>query len=73
VLWVGRLKPGETVRVPDAPFAHIYVAKGAVDLERAGRLGTGDAARLTAAGNPVLTADATEGAEVLIWEMDPSR
>ena len=73
VLWVGRLKAGETVRVPDAPFVHIYVAKGAADLERAGRLGTGDAARLTAAGNPVLTADKTDGAEVLIWEMAPSR
>ena len=73
VLWVGRLKAGETVRVPDAPFVHLYVAKGAAHLEDAGQLGAGDAVRLTAAGTPALTADATEGAEVLIWEMDPYR
>ena len=73
VLWVGRLKAGEAVRVPDAPFVHLYVAKGAASLEGAGQLGAGDAARLTAAGNPLLTADAPEGAEVLIWEMDPFR
>ena len=72
-LWVGRLKAGETVQVPDAPFVHLYVATGAADLEGAGALGAGDAVRLTAAGNPALTADATQGAEVLIWEMDPDR
>ena len=73
VLWVGRLKAGEAVRVPDAPFVHLYVAKGAAQLENAGQLGAGDAVRLTAAGTPLLTAAATEGAEVLIWEMDPYR
>src|ERR671933_630908 len=26
VLWGGRLKPGETVAVPDAAFVHLYVA-----------------------------------------------
>jgi quercetin 2,3-dioxygenase len=72
VLWGGRLKAGETVRVPDAPFVHLYVAKGAASLDGAGRLGEGDAVRLTAAGNPALTADPVEGAEVLIWEMDPT-
>ena len=69
VLWGGRLKPGEIVSVPDAPFAHVYLARGAADLEGAGRLNAGDAVRLTAAGAPTLTADATDGAEVLIWEM----
>jgi redox-sensitive bicupin YhaK (pirin superfamily) len=73
VLWGGRLKAGEAVRVPDAPFVHLYVARGAASLEGAGELETGDAVRLTAAGNPLLTADATGGAEVLIWEMDPLR
>ncbi len=73
VLWVGRLTAGEAVRVPDAPFVHLYVAKGAARLENAGELDAGDAVRLTAAGTPVLTADATQGAEVLIWEMDPYR
>jgi redox-sensitive bicupin YhaK (pirin superfamily) len=69
VLWGGRLKPGESVSVPEAPFVHVYVAKGGATLEGAGALGTGDAVRLTAAGSPKLTADAA-GAEVLIWEMN---
>ncbi len=67
VLWGGRLKPGESARVPEGRHAHLYVAKGAVALEGAGGLGEGDAARLTAAGTPALTADAARGAEVLIW------
>jgi redox-sensitive bicupin YhaK (pirin superfamily) len=69
ILWGGRLKPGETVHIPDAPFVHLYVAKGAADLEGAGALNRGDAVRLAAAGGSRLTADATTGAEVLIWEM----
>ncbi|TAL12479.1 MAG: pirin family protein [Nitrospirae bacterium] len=70
VLWGGRLKPGETVQVPDAPFAHVYIATGAAEVEGVGRLGPGDAVRLTAVGAPRLTADAATGAEVLIWEMN---
>ncbi len=69
ILWGGRLKPGETVAIPDASFVHLYVAEGAAELEGAGTLRRGDAARLTAAGARRLTADAGQGAEVLIWEM----
>jgi quercetin 2,3-dioxygenase len=36
VLWGGRLKPGELVTIPQAPYAHLYVAGGAVELEGAG-------------------------------------
>ena len=68
VLWGGRLRPGEVVRLPDARHVHPFVARGAVDLEGAGRLGAGDAARLTSAGTPALTADTATGAEVLLWE-----
>jgi redox-sensitive bicupin YhaK (pirin superfamily) len=71
VLWGGRLKAGEAVHVPDAPFVHVYVARGSAKLEGAGSLEEGDSARLTAAGNPLLTVDASKGADVLIWEMDP--
>jgi redox-sensitive bicupin YhaK (pirin superfamily) len=67
VLWAGRLRAGETVSVPDAPHAHVYVAVGAVNLEGAGSLAEGDAARLTGAGALALTAGGG-GAEVLIWE-----
>jgi len=49
---------------------HVFVAKGAADLEGSGRLEKGDAVRLTAAGGPQLTADRQTGAEVLVWEMD---
>ncbi len=68
VLWVGRLRPGGTVKVPDAPFAHVYVAKGRARLEEAGDLSEGDAVRLTGAGERGLTAGPS-GAEVLVWEM----
>ena len=70
VLWGGRLKPGETVTIPDAAFVHVFVARGGAALEGAGELLAGDAVRLTAAGAPALTADSSTGAEVLIWEMD---
>ncbi len=40
VLWGGRLKPGVTVRVPDAPFVHVFVARGRRDA--GGRGGAGD-------------------------------
>ena len=69
VLWGGRLHAGESVRVPDAHFVHLYLAKGAAKLEGAGSLNAGDGVRLTAAGSPRLTADASSGAEVLIWDM----
>jgi hypothetical protein len=68
VLWVGRLGPGETVRVPDAPFVHVFLARGGAILEGAGPLKTGDAVRLTAAGGRSLTAEPPAGTEVLIWE-----
>jgi hypothetical protein len=69
VLWVGRLTPGETVTVPDSRFVHVFVPKGNADLEGVGRLAAGDSARLVAAGERRLVADAATGAEVLIWEM----
>ena len=69
VLWVGRLTPGETVTVPDSRFVHVFVPKGSADLEGVGRLAAGDSARLVAAGERRLVADAAGGADVLIWEM----
>jgi hypothetical protein len=53
----GRLKPGETVRVPDGEFVHLYVAHGGANLENAGYLKKDDAVRLAGAGAPKLTAD----------------
>jgi redox-sensitive bicupin YhaK (pirin superfamily) len=66
VLWVGRLSAGEHVVVPESPHAHVFVALGSAELEGAGQLVEGAAARLTSAGSPGLTAGAA-GAEVLVW------
>ena len=66
VLWGGRLRAGEVVSVPDGRHVHLFVAQGAAALEGAGDLAEGDAARLTGAGSPTLTAGPA-GAEVLIW------
>ena len=68
-LWAARLGPGEAAAVPDAPYVHLYVARGTAALEEAGTLEEGDAARLTAAGGRRLAAG-PGGAEVLLWEMD---
>ena len=66
VLWGGRLAGSEKVAVPDGRHAHVFVAVGSIELDGAGALGEGDAARLTEAGTPTLTAGA-DGAEILIW------
>jgi len=62
-----RLQPGESVQLPQAPYLHLFVPRGAVSLEGAGELRDGDAARLTATGGQRVTA--TEPAEILLWEM----
>ena len=66
-LHVARLSVGESVLAPDAAHLHVFVAGGAVDVEDAGRLEDGDAARFTAEGGPRLTA--IEDAEVLVWQL----
>ena len=58
VLWGGRLKPAETVQIPDARYVHVFIAKGSAELEGAGELKTGDAVRLTAGGAWRMTAHA---------------
>ena len=66
-LHVARLQPGQAVELPEAPFLHLFVPRGAVTLEGAGPLATGDAVRFTATGGQKVTA--TEPAEILVWEM----
>ncbi|MFJ5517265.1 pirin family protein [Streptomyces griseoluteus] len=67
-LHVARLQPGQTLSIVDAPFAHLYFARGGAELEGAGHLGTGDAVRVTGAEGQRVTAG-PEGAEILMWEM----
>lgn len=66
-LYAARLQPGQSVQLPDAPFLHLFVPRGAVTLEGTGPLDTGDAARFTAVGGQRVTA--TAAAEILVWEM----
>lgn len=66
-LHVARLAAGQSASLPEAPFLHLFVARGVVELEGAGVLGPGDAVRFTALGGQRITA--TEPAEVLVWEM----
>jgi quercetin 2,3-dioxygenase len=62
-----RLQAGESVELPQAPYLHLFVPRGAASLEGAGALLEGDAARLTASGGQRVTA--TEPSEILLWEM----
>ncbi len=70
-LYAARLEPGRKVRLPDAPYLHLFVPRGSVDLEGAGALHEGDAVRFTATGGQQVTATG-EGAEILVWEMHAS-
>ena len=66
-LHAARLGSGQGVQLPEAPFVHLFVARGTVELESAGRLDAGDAVRLTATGGQRVSA--SRSAEVLVWEM----
>ncbi|UXA18300.1 pirin-like bicupin family protein [Mycobacterium sp. SMC-4] len=63
-----RLQPGQSVELPEAPYLHLFVARGQVDLEGAGVLGEGDAVRFTGSGGQRVTA-VVDPAEILLWEM----
>lgn len=66
-LYAARLKPGDSVQLPEAPFLHLFVARGSVELEGAGILNEGDAVRFTATGGQKVST--SESAEILVWEM----
>jgi len=63
---VARLQPGQSARLPEAPFLHLFVPRGTVGLEGAGHLAEDDAVRLTATGGQRVAA--TDPAEILVWE-----
>jgi hypothetical protein len=69
-LHAARLHAGQVVTLPEAPYLHLFVPRGAVALEGAGELAIGDAVRFTATGGQTVTA--TEPAEILVWEMHAS-
>jgi redox-sensitive bicupin YhaK (pirin superfamily) len=69
-LWVARADAGEEIVVPEAPFVHVFLARGdatfTAKLEE-GLLEEGDAVRL-ADEEPLTLVAGASGAEVLIWE-----
>lgn len=66
-LHVARLFPGAPVTLPEAPFLHVFVARGTAEMEGVGTLYEGDAVRLSASGGQQISSHS--GAEVLVWEM----
>lgn len=66
-LHAARLGPGEDAALPSAPYLHVFVTDGEVELLGAGHLRRGDAARITAGDAHRLRG--VLDAEVLVWEM----
>jgi redox-sensitive bicupin YhaK (pirin superfamily) len=66
-LHAARLGVDQSVELPEAPYLHLFVPRGTVDLEGAGVLNSGDAVRFTATGGQKVTA--LEPSEILVWEM----
>ena len=65
VMWVGRLVEGAGAVLPAAPFVHLFIAKGSVELDTV-ILEEGDAVRLTHAGALKVTSQGDS--EIIIWE-----
>jgi redox-sensitive bicupin YhaK (pirin superfamily) len=66
-LHAARLGVDQSAELPEAPYLHLFVPRGTVDLEGAGVLNSGDAVRFTATGGQKVTA--VEPSEILVWEM----
>lgn len=63
-----RLRPGDSVDLPPAPYLHLFVARGRLTVPAVGDLNTGDAVRFARSdGRPVT---AVEPSEILVWEMN---
>lgn len=69
-LHVGRLGAGDMVRLPVGPYLHVFVATGTAELEGAGALDEGDAARLTE--EPPRRLRAVTATQVLVWQLAES-
>jgi hypothetical protein len=49
-LYASRLVPGQPIQLPEAPYLHLFVTRGSIELEGTGTLAEGDAARFTYSG-----------------------
>jgi quercetin 2,3-dioxygenase len=70
-LHVARLDAGGSISLPHAPRLHLFVARGSAELEGAGVLREGDAARVTGEGG--LGFRAAGPVEALVWELGAGR
>jgi quercetin 2,3-dioxygenase len=66
--WASVVPTGTSRSLPDADLLHVYLARGAVDIESIGRLEAGDSLRVS--GSTQLRLAAQAEAEVLVWQMD---
>jgi len=64
---VSRVRPGQPIGLPDAPYLHVFVARGEAALEGVGPLAAGDAVRISGGGGQQVTT--RSGAEIIVWEM----
>ena len=69
VMYVGRLSAGASAELPEAPYLHLFVARGETSLDGSS-LDTGDAARISGGGGQTLIAN--RDAEVIVWATDRS-
>jgi len=69
-LYVARLSDAQSIALPTAPYVHLFVARGAVEVEGTGVLTAGDSVRISAAEGQRVTGIGP--AEVLVWEMHAS-
>ena len=67
-LWVGRLRPVPTVTVPDAPFVHVFVARGTADLDGVGHASARATRCASPTPAPARSPRGPTGAEVTVWE-----
>ncbi|MGA9492559.1 MAG: pirin family protein [Mycobacterium sp.] len=65
-LHVARLRPGDRLTLPSAPYLHLFLARGQLAMDDA-ELAEGDAVRMTASTGEQVAA--REPAEILVWEM----
>ena len=66
-LWVTTVRPGEWRELPEAAYAHLFVAVGEVEVEGVGVLAEGDALRVT--GRAALRITGRRPSELLVWGM----
>ena len=66
-LWVTTVRAGEWRELPEAAYAHLFVAVGEVEVEEVGVLTEGDALRVT--GRAALRITGRRLSELLVWGM----